>query len=381
MILTTLLNSLSILYRSEAEDYWNEKNVYSFRENTNQGDISCGLWFRTEGCSWAKQGSCLMCNYSFGPITSSEQMVSYIRTGLSKIAHNTKHLLISPSGSMLDECEVSLSARKKIFQLLSETDIKSFSFETRAETINEENIKLSQELLNGRLSKVLIGLENINSSYRKVCINKSGNLSQYSKAFSILHNSNVLAIANVLIGLPFLTEQENILASVESIKWALENGADYCFLFPVHVKEGTPIKALFLSDLYKPVSLWSFIEVFNILKDFFPLKRIRPSWYSNFDAYNIIASPYTCDKCYKNVISLLDDYNDKLDNESLDKLLKFECSCKDKWSIDLQKEETYKKSLSERSFNGIKCMNEFHESTITIDYKKLNQTLKGIFNE
>jgi radical SAM enzyme (TIGR01210 family) len=380
MSIESILNQICLYYRKQAKDYWSEENTYSIRINKCTDFIACGLWFRTEGCSWAKKGSCLMCNYSFGPSTSVNQMINYVRNGLKELPGNIDHLLISPSGSMLDINEVPLKARNSILKIISQKSIKSFSFETRVETITQKNIESVQNLLGGRLSRVLIGLEVVNSKFRKICINKNGDLREYSRAFSLLKENNISPVSNILIGLPFLTQSENISSSIESIEWSLQNGADYCYLFPVHIKEGTPLKQIHHYKSFKPISLWAYIEVFRQLRDTFKTGKIRPSWYTNLDAYNVVSSPYTCDKCYDEVIELISNFDKDNDDSSLDKLLEYKCSCRKKWLEDMKEENNNCEPLSDRCFNGIKIMANNIEEVKSVDDEILYDLVKGVFN-
>lgn len=345
-------------YRSSSEKYWSDTNIYSIRNSLKKNNQNAGLWFRTEGCSWAYIGSCMMCNYSFGPKTTSKQIVSYVKEGLTKLDDNLNHLLISPSGSMLDSIEVPDEARDEIFELLSLTHIKSFSFETRPETIKDSVIRKIQTILNGRLTKVLLGVETINQSYQKYCINKQIDLSTYVNAFNILKSNNVKPIANILLGLPFLTDLENIEAACQSITWSLENGASYCYLFPVHVKEGTALAPLYSKGQYRTISLWALIEVMANLKEMSSLNKIRPSWFTSLNAYNVIASPYTCDKCFDKVVSLLNHYDCWLDEKSLNKLFNFKCSCRTKWRAESKREEKNKQPLLNRIYQGYEIISD-----------------------
>ena len=122
--------------------YWNDEDVTSIRFSREQGQTRTGLWFRTNGCAYDHQGGCMMCDYSSGPRTTASEMADYVKQGLMKIPEKCHKLLVSPSGSMLDEREVPADALEGILALLASSPHDCFSFETRAETITEETVSL-----------------------------------------------------------------------------------------------------------------------------------------------------------------------------------------------------------------------------------------------
>ena len=69
-------------------------------------------------------------------------------------------------------------------------------------------------------------------------------------------------------------------------------------------------------------------------------------------AYNITKSPYTCDNCFGEVVGLLDHFDRWLDPESLEKLFKFECACRERWRLDMEESERFKRPLEERILEG-----------------------------
>jgi len=333
-----ILSSAGRILRETAPRYWNENNTFCFRPSYQKQHRKGGLWFRTEGCTHAKNGSCIMCNYSAGPITTNTQMIDYVKAGLQRIPYKLKYLLVSPSGSMLDENEVPLEARTGILKLLTKSEHETFGFETRADTINEMNVVEVQHILNGRLKEVLIGIETINELYQEFCLNKIVTQKVGYNAIQILKKNGIYPAVNVILGIPLLNERENVAASVETINWAINNGAGYCYLFPIHVKEGTPLAIFHKEKRYSPPSLWSLIEVMKALREKAMDGQVRPSWYTSLGAYNVLSSPTTCNICFNKVVRLLDHYDRWRDRETLDKLINYSCVCRDKWYANYRKQ-------------------------------------------
>ena len=163
-------------------------------------------------------------------------------------------------------------------------------------------------------------------------VNKNINLTQFKKAIELANGFNIKTIANIGLGIPFLSEKATIKATINSVNEAFKIGVDNVILFPYHVKPGTLLEVLYQHNLYHSVSLWSLINVLSSLdKKFLPYVNI--SWYRNYytDPSKIISSPITCDKCYQDVLSLLDEFKAKPSEEMLEKLQNFSCSCKLEW--------------------------------------------------
>jgi len=356
MNLKRFLSDVISATRADAQCYWSDSCTYCIRNSWDRNSQTAGLWFRTKGCTWASKGGCLVCNYSSGPNTTSGQIIDYVENGMREFNEKLTYLLISPSGSMLDSNEVPIKARDAIIKILATTMHDGFGFETRPETINSEIIQNFQNQLSGRLKKVLLGIETVNRNYQKFCLNKELNQSTCINSFQILTENDVSSVSNILVGLPFLTEKENISATIESISWSIDHGAAYCYLFPVHVKDGTPLHLLHDKGHYKPPSLWALIEVMRNLEKRCHETLIRPSWYTSLGAYNVIDSPYTCNKCYKKVVELLDHYDRWKDIKSLDKLFNFKCSCRDRWREEAEIEENSKPDMVDRISQGYKIM-------------------------
>ena len=145
-------------------------------------------------------------------------------------------------------------------------------------------------VLDGRLHSVYVGLESSNPFLLKYCINKDLALADFEKANKILHQHQIKTIANVLVGVPFLKSEEDIVYAVETIRWAFFKDVDECHIFPTHVKASTSLENLYQAGLYHPPSLWSLVEVLHRLDPAF-YDRLRSSWYTTLGAYNIVASP------------------------------------------------------------------------------------------
>lgn len=336
--------------RKKRASFWSEEETMSIRLTKTANGQDAGLWFRTAGCTYDAQGGCVMCDYSNGPHTRSEQMISYVKNGLKSVPSNCINLLVSPSGSMLDVKEVPLEALIGILRELEKTSFRIF-FETRAETVSEDVIRICKDILGDRFGGLYIGLESASPFVLKYCVNKQLRLSSITEAISICKRYHVEVIFNVLVGIPFLSSEESIKSAIDTVNWGLSSGAYQCDLFPIHVKRSTPLSYLYKTGVYSPPSLWEFLEVLNRL-DESVWRKVGLSWYTSNGSYNVISSPSTCPLCFDHVIECFNGFARTKSPKWTEELNKVDCLCKRNW------EKKASKPLPERIIDGYKVLAE-----------------------
>ena len=156
---------------------------YSYRIERIARMSFVSLWFRTRGCRHDHMGGCTMCNYGKSSFVAADEMIEYVRAGLSFIPDDKNMLLlVETSGSMLDEWEVPARAREGILQLVRNNSCMSFLCETRADTITDAKIKQYTEILDNKIASIEIGLESSNPWMMQYCINKNLSCTQYLTA-------------------------------------------------------------------------------------------------------------------------------------------------------------------------------------------------------
>lgn len=308
-------------------------NYYIRLEDVPNG-LLVDIWFKTRGCRYDRHGSCTMCNYDWSSPTTSIEQISFVKEALSKAGAPPHELLISPSGSMLDKTEVLIEARRGIFEIASKQPCKLFLFETRPETVTEEAlVEYANAFANTDTAiGVEMGLESSNQWILNYCVNKQLSLQDFEQAVQLIKKNQMLTYANVSLGTAFLTEQEAIQDTVESIQWALGKGIDRVVLFPLHVKDFTVLHWLWEKGLHTPTSLWALPEVLKRLGPDATLK-IELAWYKplpseKFPQYPI---PQTCNFCNTKVVELLDSYKKTMDYKFIELLDGLSCPCHSAW--------------------------------------------------
>lgn len=301
---------------------------YNRIEQTLAGN-SANVWFMTKGCQWDAMGGCTMCNYGKGYVLSDEETLHAVKTGLLSLPTTITELFLSPSGSFLDDNEVSPHIRQKIYKIVEKLDVDYFAFESRAELVDKQKLDELRTLLPNKKIAVEIGLESSDNFVREFCINKGNKIEDFIVSAQTVRNFGFECIANVSVGPAFLSQEEAVNDAIETTLWALKNGADTVVLFPMHVKPYTLLDWLYRRGYYNPPSLWLLIEVLFKLGEE-NSKYVDISWYRSgySDSKKIVASPDSCDKCKPIIYELLDEYRKGRNFDVIKKLYQLECDCK-----------------------------------------------------
>lgn len=306
-----------------------ENPPYFIREELVPAGRFVEVWFLTSGCRWDRAGSCTMCNYGRGPAISEAAMIDAVRRGLAEVRWPAEELVVSPSGSMLDDREVPPGARAAILSLLAELPVKKLLFETRSETVTEQVMDELKRALGGCPVTIEIGIESADPWVSRYCINKIAG--DHRRAIQVVRNHGFGSCVNVLLGAPFLSPAEAVADCVATVEWAYKAGADSVVVFPVHAKPFTLAGLMASEGRFRPPSLWALVET---------LRRLAPeqqrqtaiAWYKNYiPELPPVALPTTCPACEGVVLTLLDRYRATQSAEVLESLANFDCACRHRW--------------------------------------------------
>lgn len=300
----------------------------------------CEVWFMTGGCSHDAKGGCTMCNYGKGHRFPEDMVLSELRKKLARLPDELEELIVTPTGSMLDDYEVSPQLRESILNMLIPLHCQDFCVETRADTISQEKLDQLKRLTNARRINIEIGIECMDPWILRNCVNKNMDLDNVRNALQLIHSNGMYACANIGTGIPMLTERYGIQLASQSLKQAFEMGFDNAVLFPYHVKPGTLSARLYESGMYRCCSLWALPEVIASLPH--PYRScVAISWYRNYydDPSKVISSPWLCPNCGEEVLHLLDEYKNHPGTTSLEPLKHYECICRDEWRQQLAKQK------------------------------------------
>lgn len=337
---TVLRDTMRKIYQERKPLPENPKTVVRYEKVKDRAFSE--IWFMTPGCSHDRDGGCTMCNYGKGHVASPEEILRELGEQLGKLPENLQELIVTPTGSMLDEQEVPQYLFLEICRLLEHITANDFLIETRVDTISTEKLELMAQYIHADKIYIETGVEVCDDWILRNCVNKNMDMEDLRQALELIHGAGLYACANIGIGIPFLSERMSIRAAVDSVSEALKMGFDSVVLFPYHIKPGTLSAWLWERGLYQCCSLWALIEVLGE----FPselLGKIHISWYRNYydDKKKILLSPDTCDICREEVLGLLDEYKNYPGEMARQKLLSLSCDCKDKWKQSLTLQPDY----------------------------------------
>jgi len=287
------------------------------------------IFFRSFGCRFSRQGECTICDYQIAEHVITDRILHLVQEALGRKQHY-EILFVAPLGSMFDPYEVPPEARCRIFELAVATDCMGFGTETRPEFLTEEVVSEFVAILQDKEKQINIGLESSDPWILRNCIGKSFRPDCFRVVSGLLQQNGVHPIANILLGAPFLTEREALVSTIRSVRWALENGAYFCVLFPSHVKRWTLQHWLCERGLYHSPSLWSLIEVIYALGPELS-RKIALSYYDKEPSRSIKEIPYTCGICHHNIVEMLREYSAQGDFGLIESLRRSTCVCRAEW--------------------------------------------------
>ena len=302
------------------------------RTEFSGGRHMCEVWFMTKGCVHDKDGGCTMCNYGKSLLVEDDVILSELKSCFATLPYERYDLLINPSGSFLDDKEVAPELRQGIYALMKNLHFETLTVECRADVVNPAVLEGFKNVFPTNELYVEIGVESLDPWLLRNSINKGLMVENIVNALRMLQAYSIKSIANIGMGLPFINERYNISTAWRSVVQALDMGFDQVIVFPYHIKPGTLLEVLRKQSFYACCSLWSLVELLNMLTDA-ERERVNISWYRNYytDKSKIIESPTTCPLCNNSMLSLLDGYKMTPGRDSLKQILSIDCACRDIW--------------------------------------------------
>lgn len=222
-------------------------------------------------CEWYKKhGGCTMCNYTdHSGIHASSILKCYSEQIIEELlAFGKKYNKIKfyVNGSFFNDNELSqdicIPFIKRIRNILG---ISELCVETRSEYLSRD-ILLKYKRETGVNFEICFGLESTNDKIRNQCIHKGMLYSDFLKVF---HNINDICSVKVylLIKPPFISEKHAIEDVISSVKTLISDGITIISYTPVAIQKNTLLEFLLQENLYRPVWIWSIIEINSQIKD------------------------------------------------------------------------------------------------------------------
>lgn len=266
------------------------------------GDLGL-LWIQTPACRNSKQGNCTVCNYWNG-----NQISDVVDRVIGADIHfaDEKILLVNTCGSCLDPYELDYPEQEKLLKWLNGVKPEEIILETHLNTLDRNSVLKVGELLPDKKVSFEIGVESVSQDVLFYSINKPFRADWVREKLELIHSVNAACIANVLMGAPFLTKEEQITDSVTTIRALLEAGVDNLVLFPVNIKPHTLPELLYKEGMYQQTRADMLVKVLEQIPED-ELHKVDLSWYGEHVEKDAIG-PYYCPKCQISLKSLIFEF-------------------------------------------------------------------------
>lgn len=236
---------------SDLETLWKESDM----SNGRKVDAMVVI-MRTNGCVWAKTGGCTMCGYKTASLNNVtvDDLMSQVDKMMSKYK-GEPFVKIYTSGSFLDENEIPVPVRERIFREFE--GCERLLFESRPEFITEEVLRTVP-----RNVTIALGMETSDPQVMDVCIRKGFTPEDSRRVGTMIKEAGLMVRTYLLLKPPFMLEGKAIESAVESVRFAAPF-SDEISINPVNVQKATYVERLWKRGEYRSPWIWSLIEVFK----------------------------------------------------------------------------------------------------------------------
>lgn len=277
------------------------------------------------GCSVPLCTMCPMPNEGLNPKHTQIEAIDYIEQIDHAFSSNPhcEMVCIYNDGSFFSPKELPESARRQIYQIVSNYGCKYLIIESLPNFITQELLEESSQLLNGVKLIIGIGLHSISDEVRELCINCRFTLKSFYIAFTLMKEYGVNCKTYVMIKPPFLAEKEAIYDAAFSAIWLRKKGIEDVTLCPTRVVPGTLVQDMHNRGLYKPPMLTSIIKCLQLIHDCGEEVRLSLFNVQSPDIFGV--TPTGCIKCEDRINAGLVEYNRNPKAIELDRLRCRDC--------------------------------------------------------
>ena len=236
---------------SDLETLWKESDMSDGRKVDAMVAI-----MRTNGCVWAKTGGCTMCGYRTASLNdvTVDDLMSQVDKMMSRYK-GEPFVKIYTSGSFLDENEIPVPVRERIFREFA--GCERLLFESRPEFITEEVLATLPKNVT-----IALGMETSDPEVMEKCIRKGFTPDDSQRVGRMIKAAGLKVRTYLLLKPPFMQESRAIDSAVESVLFAAPF-SDEISINPVNVQKATYVERLWKRSEYRSPWIWSLIEVFK----------------------------------------------------------------------------------------------------------------------
>ncbi len=304
---------------NEPEACWKEKDM-AFGETVP----AMVVILRTNGCAWAKAGSggCTMCGYRSASLTNvtSEDLNAQLDKVLERY-NGEPFVKIYTSGSFLDENEIPLDVRERVFDEFK--GCRRLLVESRPEFITPDSVSTLPKNLT-----MALGLESSDEEVLVKCVHKGFTAAQSQTAGNMIKDAGMMVRTYLLLKPPYLNETAAIADSVASARFA-DPFSDEISVNPLNVQHATVVERLWKRGEFRSPWIWSLMEVFRQLSG-----TVSARLMSSPSGGGSQRGVHNCGKCDQEALAAIERFSYSQDVRDL----AVTCECKSTWERYLQAE-------------------------------------------
>lgn len=294
---------------------------------------------RTNPCRWSVSAGCVMCGYHLGAnraLVTDEHLIAQTQDAIDRLNPAVYPTLVFTSnGSFLDRAEVSDEVRPVLLRMLRDAGFRFLVIETRPEYITFPRLRAMSEAFAPETASgpgphpisVSFGLESSDDFVQQFCINKGRRREDYLEAFTLLREQGFPFDCYVLLGKPFMTAREDIDDAINTIRFAVDHGADYVFVMVTNMVDFSLTGFLAERGRYRLPSLWRAVELLERLPE-----RYRRAVQIKGISHAPVSPRFyarTCEICTDHVKGALNFWNQTGEFEHIRAI--FPCGCRDEY--------------------------------------------------
>ena len=339
-------------------EYTDKNLLYGIQDNNK-------IFFNTTGCKFSQLGLCIMCDYGKckTPI-NLERLEKALTEIFSKFKKDEtiNYILFGANGSIFDKDEFPEECFNFLLSFLQQYRIRHICFESYYTTINASVLRTIKQQLPNSSIEIELGFESSNKEVRQNCFLKFIDNDLFKDKIKLIKSFGYECSVNILLGAPFLTLDEQIADVINSIIWAIDNGADNAIVFPLIIKKNTLLYNLYQNNLITQSYLYSLLEILKRLPDKY-VNHVIFSWFNQTtktdSTNNDMILPLTCKDCEKALTNWLNEFNKSKQNK-----LKFikqgfpiqSCSCGEEFleSLNIKDNRPIKTRIEDISIEKLK---------------------------
>lgn len=292
--------------------------------------------FLSKRCWNDIKGSCIMCDYGFSKVSHSNNKYVDEMKKIMNSHQNIKSLLLCTNGSFLNEMQISNDLLIEVLKVAGNSNVEEIQIETHYEDINLSKLETIKSVCNGKTVTIELGFETANQLYQDNIIMKQIDLNKIENTISKIQSYGFKVILNIMLGLPFLSTEEQLLDTFKSIKWAFNHNCR-AVVFPINIKPYTLLWHMNKTGFYEPISHWLLIHLLSMFEAD-DLSNITIAWYGDRDegdenCEEHTVFPLSCENCNHKLMKFYTLFNSTNDSKKRYKLLKsildesFDCDC------------------------------------------------------